>query len=79
MSKNKVLVSKTSPQLGEYKEEIEAEYKGKSIVLGFNPDYLKDVLKVVEEDEVSFDIYDPEKPIVLRNDGYIYLALPMRL
>ena len=79
VSKNKVLVSKTTPQLGEYKEEIEAEYKGKSIVLGFNPDYLKDVLKVVEEDEVSFDIYDPEKPIVLRNDGYIYLALPMRL
>ena len=79
VSKNKIMVSKTTPQLGEYKEEIEADYKGKNITLGFNPDYLKDVLKVVEEDQVSFDIYDPEKPVVLRNDGYIYLALPMRL
>ena len=73
------MVSKATPQLGEYKEEIEAEYKGKNMALGFNPEYLKDVLKVVEEDEVSLDIYDPEKPVVLRNSGYIYLALPMRL
>lgn len=79
MSKSKLIVSKTTPQLGEYKEEIEVEYKGKSLSLGFNPDYLIDVLKVVEEDEVVFDIYDVEKPITLRNDGYIYLALPMRL
>jgi DNA polymerase-3 subunit beta len=79
VSKNKILVSKATPQLGEYKEEIEADYKGKNMILGFNPDYLKDVLKVIEEDEVSFDLYDPEKPVVLRNNGYVYLALPMRL
>ncbi|MBN2120219.1 MAG: DNA polymerase III subunit beta [Candidatus Omnitrophica bacterium] len=79
VSKNKLMVSKATPQLGEYKEEIDVDYKGKNITLGFNPDYLKDVLKVVEEDEVSLDLYDPEKPLVLRNNGYIYLALPMRL
>lgn len=79
MSKSKLVVSKTTPQLGEYKEEIEVEYKGKSLSLGFNPDYLIDVLRVIEEDEVVFDIYDVEKPIILRNNGYIYLALPMRL
>jgi len=79
VAKNRLTVSKATPQLGEFKEEIEVDYKGKGMTLGFNPDYLKDVLKIIEDEQVCFDIYDPEKPIVLRNNGYIYLALPMRL
>ncbi len=79
LSTNKAGISKNTPQLGEYKEEINVQYKGKNVSFGFNPSYLIDVLKVIEDDEVSFDIYDAEKPVVLRNDGYIYLALPMRL
>jgi len=79
LSANKAGISKSTPQLGEYREEIGAEYKGKNVSFGFNPAYLIDVLKVTEADEVCFDIYDSEKPVVLRNNGYTYLALPMRL
>ena len=79
LNKNKLIVSKATPQMGEYREEIEVDYKGKNITLGFNPDYLKDVLKIIEDDTILFDIYDPEKPIVLRNSQYTYLALPMKL
>lgn len=79
VSKNKLVVSKTTPQLGEYKEEIEVEYPGKTVSFGFNPAYLIDVLKVIEEDAVVFDVYDAEKPVVLRNNGYLHLALPMRI
>ncbi len=79
IKKDKLVISKHTPQLGEYKEEIEAEFKGKELALGFNPQYLIDVLKVIEEEEVIFDVYSPEKPLVLRSNGFIYLALPMRL
>ena len=79
LKKNKLIVSKTTPQLGEYKEDIDIEFKGKELTLGFNPQYLIDILKVLEEDEVIFEVYGSEKPLVLRNKGFIYLALPMRL
>ncbi|MCD6539293.1 MAG: DNA polymerase III subunit beta [Candidatus Omnitrophica bacterium] len=79
LKRNKLVVSKTTPQLGEYKEDIDIEFKGKELVFGFNPQYLIDILKVLEEEEVVFEVYASEKPLVLRNKGFIYLALPMRL
>lgn len=79
LSSGKLVLLKNTPQLGEYKEDLSVDYKGKNISLGFNPAYLMDVLKVLEDDNVSFDVYDSEKPVVLRKPNYTYLALPMRL
>lgn len=79
LTKNKLILSKVTPQTGEYKEELEVDYNGKPLILGFNPNYLIDVLKVLEEEEVLIDVYDEEKPLILRTEDYIYLALPMKL
>ncbi|RKY36296.1 MAG: DNA polymerase III subunit beta [Candidatus Omnitrophota bacterium] len=79
LKKEELLLSKTTPQLGEVKESIPANFKGTSLQIGFNPSYLIDVLSNLEEEEVSFEIYGPEKPAVLRLEDYIYLVLPMKL
>jgi DNA polymerase III, beta subunit len=47
------------------------------IMIGFNPNYLIDVLRPGER--VNFELTDGEKPGVIRVDGYIYIVLPMRL
>jgi len=77
--KNKLVVSKSTPDVGESREEISMEYQGKEIAIGFNPNYLIDVLKNLQEDKVAFELTDTEKPGVLRIDGYVYIVLPMRL
>ncbi|MDD4893850.1 MAG: DNA polymerase III subunit beta [Candidatus Omnitrophica bacterium] len=77
--KNKLVVSKSTPDVGESREEISMEYQGKEIAIGFNPNYLIDVLKNLKEDKVAFELTDTEKPGVLRIDGYVYIVLPMRL
>ena len=51
----------------------------KDMVIGFNPHYLIDVLKNLEDESVGFEITDSEKPGVIRSNGYIYLVLPIRL
>jgi len=79
LEKNRMVISKITPQLGEYKEEIDAEYSGKEMSIGFNPDYLLDVLKALEPETVTFELYGEDKPLVFRSQGYIYLALPMRM
>jgi DNA polymerase-3 subunit beta len=77
--KNKLAISKSTPDVGEFHEELEVEYQGKELVIGFNPVYLMDVMKILNEETVSLELVDAEKPGVIRMSGYIYIVLPMRL
>jgi DNA polymerase III sliding clamp (beta) subunit (PCNA family) len=49
------------------------------MVIGFNPNYLIDVLKNLSADSIELEISDSEKPGVVRTNGYVYIVLPMRL
>ncbi len=78
--KNKMVVSKSNPNIGEAKEEIETSYRGQEIAVGFNPGYLMDVLKVAPKEDLEIEILGPDKPAVIRiEDWYVYLVLPMQL
>ncbi len=77
--KNKLVVSKTTPDIGESREELIVEYQGKEMVVGFNPAFLLDVLKNLDIERIEFELVDGEKPGVIRTDGYVYIVLPMRL
>jgi DNA polymerase-3 subunit beta len=77
--KNKLVVSKATPDIGEFKEELLLEYSGKELVIGFNPGYFLEMLKNWKESEFSLEFYDAEKPGVVRSAEYIYIVQPMRL
>ena len=78
--KDKVVVSKISAEAGEAREEVEAEYKGKELTIGFNPNYIIDGLKNISEPDIAFELEGPEKPGVIRTkDHYIYIVLPMQI
>ncbi len=77
--KNKMVVSKNSPNIGEAHEEIDIDYKGAELVVGFNPVYLTEVLKVLSLDEIEFELISGDKPGVIRTKEYLYLVLPMQL
>lgn len=77
--KDKLVISKTTPDVGESREEIPIEYKDKEMAIGFNPVYLADALKNLELDAIEFELNDSEKPGVIRAEGYVYIVLPMRL
>lgn len=78
--KNRLVISKSNPNIGEAREELETSYGGHDIAIGFNPSYLIDVLKVVPKDEIAIEISGPDKPAVIRvDDWYVYLVLPMQL
>ena len=77
--KNKLVISKSTPDIGEFKEEIPLEYSGKELLIGFNPNYFLDLLKNWQEEEFSLELYDAEKPGVVRSSEYVYIVQPMRL
>lgn len=77
--KNKLVVSKSTPDVGESREELVVAYQGKELAIGFNPNYLIDVLKNLQEETVDIELTDSEKPGVIRIGGYTYIVLPMRI
>jgi len=81
IQKTKMTLSKNSPYLGEAKEDVKVNYSGdKELEIGFNPRYLIDVLRNMEEDEIYFEVNDSNKPGVIRKgDEYIYVVLPMQI
>ncbi|MDD5254830.1 MAG: DNA polymerase III subunit beta [Candidatus Omnitrophica bacterium] len=77
--KDKLVISKSTPDVGESFEEVPVEYKGKEIAIGFNPVYLADVLKNLADEKIGIELTDSDKAGVIRAPGYIYIVLPMRL
>jgi len=79
----KVCISANNPDLGEAAEDVEAEYKGKPISIGFNARYVIDVLSVLTGDgEIEIELKDELSPSVIRKsgvEGYLYVLMPMRL
>jgi DNA polymerase-3 subunit beta len=77
--KNKLVISKSTPDVGEFHEELAAEYQGRELIIGFNPVYLMDILKNLSDEVINLELTDGEKPGVIRIGGYIYIVLPMRI
>ena len=78
--KDKLVVSKSSAEIGEAREELEAQYHGKEFSIGFNPHYLIEGLKNIDQKEIHLELEGPEKPGVIRTkDRYVYIVLPMQL
>jgi DNA polymerase-3 subunit beta len=82
-SQNNISLSANNPDLGEAVEEIDAEYNGAPISIGFNARYILDVLSVLGNDgEVTIELKDELSPSVIRQSGsagYLYVLMPMRL
>ncbi|MFZ5800032.1 MAG: DNA polymerase III subunit beta [Candidatus Omnitrophota bacterium] len=73
--KNKMVVSKSTPDVGESREELDIEYAGKELISGFNPHYLIDALKNLKEEFLFFELSEPDKPGVIRTANYLYLVM----
>lgn len=81
-SNGKLEITSNNPELGDAKEEIEVDYKGNGLRIGFNAKYIMDVLTSIEEDEISLDLKDQLSPGVMRpkeDKDYTCVIMPMRI
>ncbi len=64
---------------GEMNEDLSVNKVGKDIDIAFNPQFLLDTLKVLEDDEINIYMMSPKNPCIIRNeeDTYVYLILPV--
>ena len=65
--------------VGSMNEEIEIEKEGKDLLIGFNPKFFIDALRVIDDEEVTLYMVNPKAPCFIKDDAgtYVYLILPV--
>lgn len=65
--------------IGSMNEDIEIEKDGKDMLIGFNPKFFVDALRVIDDEEIMLYMVNPKAPCFIRSDTdhYIYLILPV--
>ena len=70
---------KVQSAIGSLNEDIDINKEGKDIMIGFNPKFLIDALRVIDDEMINIYMINPKAPCFIRNDEgtYIYLILPV--
>jgi DNA polymerase III subunit beta len=84
LASGKLELAASSPDLGEARESISAEYEGQGVEIGFNGQYLLEFLSAAGSDSVLLELKDAESQGTLRPKlesdlDYRYVVMPMRL
>ncbi|WKZ32845.1 MAG: DNA polymerase III subunit beta [Thermodesulfobacteriota bacterium] len=81
-SNSKLVLSSSSPDIGEATEEVDIKYSEDDIDIAFNARYFIDVLEALKEEDVTINLKDSLSPGIIRPAGgedYTYIIMPMRL
>ena len=77
-----VVLQAHNPEQEEAEEEVEVEYSGDDIEIGFNVNYLLDAIGAVDGDEITLSVVDSNSSCLIRepeNDAARFVVMPMRL
>lgn len=79
LDSGKMKVSAQTADIGENSAELETEYAGDPMDISFNPAFLLDVFRNIDETEVTMDVINPVSPTVIKtNENFISIIMPMR-
>lgn len=77
---NRLVIMSASSDVGEAKDEIPVKYAGEKIDIMFNPGYLMDPLKAIDDDEISIYLNSGSKPAVIKcSTPFLYVLMPLRI
>lgn len=77
----RLTMSMNNPDVGLSKVDMEIDYAGEPIEIGFNYRYLQEHLEHIESDKVEVCLADPGSPTLIRGDrtGHLQVLMPMRV
>lgn len=78
-SANQLTISSNSPDIGEARDTVPVKYAGAEFTIIFNPDFVMDPLKAIDEDEVYLELNGGNSPALLKcGIPFLYLLMPLR-
>lgn len=79
---NNLVIEAQTPDLGDAFEEIEIDYNGEKVTIGFNSGYILDVLKEIDDEKLIFKFSDSEMPAIMSSEddsNYLCVIMPLKL
>ena len=81
-AENNLIITSSNPDMGEAREELDVDYSGELLEIGFNARYMLDYLHVLSDDEVQFRLKDRLSPGLMQSAdqmNHTYVIMPMRI
>jgi len=80
VSKDKLVFSGRAPETGDAQVDMPIDYKGEPIEIGFNPQFLIDVLRVIKTPEFDFELGQSDRPGLIKSGtNFLYVLMPINL
>ena len=77
---NQLTVSSTATEAGSARDVVPVKYDGPHIDIVFNPNYVMDPLKAIDDDEVTIELNDGSSPALLKcSTPFLYVMMPLRI
>ena len=78
--KGKLTVTSAASDIGEARDTVAIKYAGEKIEIMFNPSYVMDPLKAIDDDEVTINLNDGHSPAVIKcSIPFLYVLMPLRI
>lgn len=79
-SHGKLTVTSAASDIGEASDEVVIKYAGETIEIMFNPSYVMDPLKAIDDDEVTVNLNNGHSPAVIKcSIPFLYVLMPLRI
>ena len=82
LSSGKLIIAATNAEMEEAEDEIEIQYSGENLEIGFNVSYLLDVLNVLKNNEVRFSLGGPLSSALITmpdSENFKFVVMPMSI
>jgi DNA polymerase-3 subunit beta len=80
LQKGKMVFSSRAPETGDAQIEMAVEYEGAPIEIGFNPQFLLDVIRVISGDTFELQLGEPDRPGLIKcGPNFLYIVMPVNL
>jgi len=76
----KLTVTSAASDIGEARDIVPIKYAGEPIEIMFNPNYVMDPLKTIDDDEITINLNDGHSPAIIKCDiPFLYVLMPLRI
>jgi len=77
---NQLTIFSASSEVGEARETMPIKYDGKEISIVFNPEYVMDPIRNLDNDEIAIELTDSHAPALIKCDiPFLYVLMPLRV
>lgn len=80
LSKGKLVFTSRAPETGDAQIDMAVDYSGGDIEIGFNPQFLVDMLRVIKIEEFELNLGESDRPgLIKAGSNFLYIVMPVNL